>query len=338
MSHPPGMSFAVASASLADLLTEARMAFVDLASDHQTQRGATQSVNNVALTWLAPQQFDEDRLPWSRADIDWYLDHFVAAQPLNDPLMPSPGGLVFPYTYAGRARYWDGGWGALVVLIETLLDLGVRLDRAQREQGYFTNLVALLGERLHVQTVLSLFSLYPPALLMPFMRQPDLVRAIAAGWRRDQLAAAIDGMRTNSHSRRAVVASLTYPQLEEELIPQMGNPPYQLFQMLPDDASVPLRSIHEHRSLDLTSAAPLDFAHDLAWLQEASTALGRTVGDITIIAHNLHERASRDETIEAWLSRVTDGYRTGQGLAANLVRTEPYAANVARIHARWSTE
>src|SRR5262249_17912363 len=153
----------------------------------------------------------------------------------------------------------------------------------------------LLAEELHLQTVLSLLALYPPALLGHYHDHPELVLGMARAWRRDTLASAIADLAENSYSRRAVVGPLGYPQLEEELKPQMGKPRYHLFQPLPDDAAEPLRSIHEHRSLDIVGGAQLDFHHDLAWLREASGRLRRPVGDITIVAHNLHEYQEKRE-------------------------------------------
>src|SRR4029078_735680 len=122
-------------------------------------------------------------------------------------------------------------------------------------------------------------------------------------------------------SRRAVVSSLTYPHLEDQLQPRMGMPPYQLFEFLPGEAYMPLNSIHVHRSLDVDGGAPLDSYHDLAWLREASERTGRPVGQITVIAHNLHmyerphglDADATKETIEQWLCRVTDGYHTRRG-------------------------
>ncbi len=101
----------------------------------------------------------------------------------------------------------------------------------------------------------------------------------------------------------------------------MGMPPYQLFQFLPGEGDIPLNSIHVHRSLDVDGGAPLDFYHDLAWLREAGERTGRPVGQITVVAHNLHmyERPiasgadAPKESIEQWLCRVTDGYHAGAG-------------------------
>src|SRR5258707_15683840 len=128
----------------------------------------------------------------------------------------------------------------------------------------------------------------------------------------------------------------------------MVLPLYQLFQLLPADPAAPLSSIHEHRSLDVVGGAQLDFAHDLAWLGEAVRQVGRPAGDITIVAHNLHEyedlapvdepsAAPMESEIERWLCRVTDGYHSEAGVPARLLRQPAYASNVERIARQWST-
>jgi hypothetical protein len=207
----------------------------------------------------------------------------------------------------------------------------------------FEEALATLGERLHLQTVLSLLALYPPALLSHWQEHPDLLAETLRHWRRDILADAIADITTTSASRRAVVSSLTYPHLEDQLQPRMGMPPYQLFQFLPDEGDMPLNSIHVHRSLDVDGGAPLDFYHDLAWLREASERTARQLGQITVVAHNLHtyerpqapDAETPKETIEQWLRRVTDGYHTGRGTPRELLARDDYRANVERVWARW---
>jgi D-alanyl-D-alanine carboxypeptidase/D-alanyl-D-alanine-endopeptidase (penicillin-binding protein 4) len=82
---------------------------------------------------------------------------------------------------------------------------------------------------------------------------------------------------------------------------------------------------------------------DLAWLRAAGERTGRPVGQITVVAHNLHtyERPAASnadeskEIIEQWLCRVTDGYHTGRGTPHKLLKRDDYRAHVERIWARW---
>ncbi len=354
MTTAGGFLFDIGAPNLSDLLAEARARLADAAQRHSTQRGATQAVNKVALTWQAPHALGVGQLPWSAAeaswylsafteldtaeDTGWYLTRFVDKRPENDPAyLAQAGELLFPYTYAARTRYWDGGWGHLYTLLRALREIPGALAGAHTAWDDFRDAVAQLGERLHVQTVLSLLALYPPPALAPYRKNPKLALANANSWRTDQFEQAMADIGANPHSRRAVVGPLNYPHLERQLEPQMGKPPYQLFQFLPGDATAPLSTIHEHRSLDLVGGAQLDFMHDLRWLGEACHALNRTPGDITIVAHNLHEYAAppADETIEQWLCRVTDGYRSGQGIPRHLLAQPAYAANARRIWAQW---
>lgn len=334
----------LAAASLDELLAQARARVLRDGEAHRTQRGATRSLNGVTLTWLDPERDHSPRGQWQRADVDWYLDTFVAPRPENDPTRPAvPGALLFPYTYAARTRFWDGGWGYLVALATAMRTEGVALGRVVRSRAAFDRLLDALGERLHLQTVLSLCALYPPPLLRRWLRDPAALGAIATRWRRDTLAAAIQDVAETPHTRRALVASLCYPQLEDQLEPRMGLPPYQLFQFLPGEAGDPIHSIHVHRSLDVGGGAPLDFCHDLAWLREASARLGRAVGHITVVAHNLHayvpegdaETPGEPETIQQWLCRVTDGYVAGTGMPAALRAQPAYHANIERVWALW---
>jgi hypothetical protein len=344
MENQPGFTFTCASRSLADLLAQARQLLAEHAAAHATQRGQTRSANNVLLTWQAPQTLDDSGLRWSQQEAQWYLHTFVEKHTGTDPLAPaSVGTLLFPYTYAARARFWDAGWAHLSALVAAMRQHDITLARLAQSQPYFTEAVALLGQHLHLQTVLSLLALYPPLILARFIQQPELAQAMAHAWRADSFQSAVDDLASNPHSRRAVVASFGYPHLEDKLSPQMGKPPYQLFQLLPADADAPLSSIHEHRSLDVVGGAQLDFLHDLNWLTEASQTLQRPLGDIALVAHNLHEYesllpaemgAQKENTteIEQWLCSVTDGYPAGQGIPALLLQQPAYATNAERIY------
>jgi hypothetical protein len=333
-----------AASALAELLARAREELLAQGERHETQRGATRSLNGVVLTWTDPERDTTDGLEWNGDEIAWYLRVFVEKRPENDPArLEEHGALVFPYLYAARSRYWDGGWGYLAALLEAVDAEGLTLEGMRVSLTMFEEALAALGERLHLQTVLSLLALHPPPLLSHWQEHPSLLADILAHWRRDILTDAITDIASAPASRRAVVSSLTYPHLEDQLQPRMSMPPYQLFQFLPGEGDRPLNSIHVHRSLDVDGGAPLDFYHDLAWQREASERTGRPVGQITVVAHNLHtyERPHAPdgnmsrETIEQWLCRVTDGYHTGRGAPRALLARDDYHANVERVWARW---
>lgn len=347
MSTNAPFSISLASRSLAELLQQARTELSAQADRHVTQRGITESVNATALTWQAPQIVDEPELPWTPEGATWYLETFVAKHSSTDPrTLATPGTLVFPYTYAARSRFWDGGWAQTSQILETMRERGFSITAATQSFATFSEMVGALGEQVHVQTVLSVLGMYSVELLTRFLAHPEMLDDMVAAWRTDTLESAIRDIGDNPHSRRAVVPSFSYPHLEDQLNPQMGKPPYQLFQLLPDNPDRPIRSIHEHRSLDIVGGAQLDFAHDLAWLREAGQQLNRPVGDITVIAHNLHAYESLEAVdakgatpegaaIEQWLCRVTDGYRTGRGIPGRLLEREAYAANAKRIYSAW---
>jgi hypothetical protein len=332
------------SSSLAELLAHARKALLAHGARHETQRGTTRSLNGVALTWTDPDHDTTDGLEWAADEIARYLRVFVVKRPENDPArLAQDGALIFPYTYVARSRYWDSGWGYLMALLEAIAAEGLTLEGMRVSRAMFEEALATLGEQLHLQTVLSLLALYPPTLLSHWQEHPNLLAETLERWRRDILADAIADIAGTPASRRAVVSSFSYPHLEDQLQPRMGMPPYQLFQFLPGEEEAPLSSIHVHRSLDVDGGAPLDFYHDLAWLREASERTGRPVGQITVVAHDLHtyerpevaDATAPKETIEQWLCRVTDGYHVGRGTPHELMSREDYRANVERIWGRW---
>lgn len=337
-------TLSLAASSLAELLAQARQALLAHGVRHETQRGATRSLNGLALTWTNPERDTTDGLEWAADEIAWYLRVFVEKRPENDPArLAKDGALVFPYTYAARSRFWDGGWGYLTALLQAIGAEGLTLEGMRVSGELVEEALTTLGERLHLQTVLSLLALYPPMLMAHWQEYPDLLAETLSQWRRDTLGDAIADIAATPASRRAVVSSLTYPHLEDQLQLRMGMPPYQLFQFLPGEEDMPLDSIHVHRSLDVDGGAPLDFYHDLAWLREASERTGRPVGQITIVAHNLHmyERMQAPgadtpkETIEQWLCRVTDGYHAGHGTPRELLTRADYRANIKRVWSRW---
>ncbi len=331
----------LADTTLEGLFDQARAALLRHGELHETPRGPTRSLNGVVLTWVAPERDTTQPRYWRREEIDWYLATFVAKRHENDPAgLARSGALVFPYTYAARARFWDGGWGYLHALMDFMWNQDYPVERIAASRAAFDEFLATVGERLHLQIVLSLCALHGPDVLRHWLANLDVVAEMLTRWRRDLLADAIGDIAETPESRRAVVASLSYPQLEDQLRPRMGMPPYQLFQYLPGEEGSPLSSIHVHRSLDLDGGAPLDFHHDLAWLREASGQTGRPIGDITIVAHNLHSyvwpqevAGGERESIHEWLCRVTDGYATGEGTPRELLAQPAYRANLDRIWA-----
>jgi hypothetical protein len=185
-------AFAVAADSLADVLAEARELVIRRGARHVTQRGTTLSLNGVALTWREPERDVTSPGAWGVDGVRWYLDAFVEKRPENDPAYPvSTGSLVFPYTYAARSRFWDGGWGYLLALVDALREDEFTVREAARSRDAFDAFLARAGERLHLQTVLSLCALYPPHVLARWAVRRDEVAEMVTLWRRDLLASAI---------------------------------------------------------------------------------------------------------------------------------------------------
>src|SRR5262249_12772660 len=135
----PASTLSLAASSLSELLAQARAALLANGVRHETQRGATRSLNGVALMWAHPERDATDGLVWNTDEIAWYLRAFVEKRPENDPArLAGDSALIFPYTYAARSRFWDGGWGYLAALLEAVgaggLTLeGMRVSRAKFE-------------------------------------------------------------------------------------------------------------------------------------------------------------------------------------------------------------
>ncbi len=230
----PTLSFA--SSSLARLLAQAREALLAHGARHETQRGATRSLNGVALTWTDPERDMRSGLEWTAKR--------------------SPGICASSWKSARRTirRGWPGmaRWSSPIPMRRARVSgtaagatsrrcwrrsaqEGLTLEGMRVSSGDVRGGAGDAGRAAAPPTVLSLLALYPPMLLAHWQEHPDLLAGTLGQWRRDILADAIADIAATPASRRAVVSSFTYPQLEDQLQPRMGMPPYQLFQFLPGE-------------------------------------------------------------------------------------------------------
>jgi len=323
---------------LQDVLEEARAYVLSSGRALTSARGQTFSARGVRLVWHARKDFSF--WGWDREDTEHYYRVFVDGNPDNRPeRLAGPGELVFPYTYAARSRFWDGGWGAVLAVLEATKALDVSISRVLSSEESFCRYLALAGERIHLQTLLAVWDWVGREQMAEWLHEPDRVQVLVRRTRTDQLERIIREIQANPGSRRAVTASFILPNLDQRLSRLQGLPPYQLFQLLPGGPDEPLHSFHVHRSLDASDGVQLDFYHDYCWLKDACRRLGRPMGSITIAAGDFHvymgqqgplERGS----LEDWLMKVTDGYRTGAGRAAELVSAPVYQASIHEVYCR----
>ncbi len=323
--------------NLKELLAEAHEYVVKHGALRESARGKTYSIGTLTLVWQNPSNAEENHWSWPLEAARLYQQIFVEGEVQNQPeRLAARGDYLFPYTYAARSRFWDGGWGsALAVIRATQQVTGHGLDILQNEEAFLRYLPDA-GELVHLQVVLEVWQWLGRKLMGAFLNDPSLVESFLARTRVDQLKRIIDEIRENPSSRRAVTASFVYPDLDQRVQPLMGIPPYQFFQLLPGEPGEPLNSFHVHRSLDAGQGVQLDFLHDYYWLAEAAQKTGRPLGTVTITAGDFHvylpsEKAPAVDKIEKWLMSVTDGYQAGAGIPATWLQKEAYRQNAHRI-------
>lgn len=323
--------------SLNDLLAEARDYVVRRGAQQQSSRGQTFTIGSITLVWEQPGITPECFFSWNETASNFYQSTFVDVLPENLPeRLAEPGDLLFPYRYAARSRFWDGGWGSVLAVVRATFEMDVECTQISRNQKSFEEYLKLAGERVHLQTLLAVWDWIGVSGMMNNLKKSWSLETFIKRTRVDQLTRVIREIAANPASRRAVTASFVYPDLDQRLIPIQGIPPYQFFQLLPDEPGEPLSSFHVHRSLDAGQGVQLDFLHDFHWLAQACRELNRPMGSITVTAGDYHvyqpsETAPSVVNVSDWLLAVTDGYRAGQGAPARLLEKELYSQNIDRI-------
>lgn len=321
--------------SLKRLLSQAKEKVIKYGEKRDCPRGAVLSLKGMKLAWENPLEDKDAYFYWNKKSADWYYQIFVAKKKANKPeALPNKGDWLYPYKYAHRSRFYDHGWGYLSLLVSLFKKLAIKPEKFGRSKKYFYESLALLGDYLHLQIVLSL--LYAMSFqVKAFLKKEKELKEWLPKIRIDTLSSVIGEIARNPNSRRAVTPSFVYPLTDMKLKPFYGLPPYQLFQLLPGEKDSPLYSFHYHRSLDVEGGAQLDFIHDLNWLQEASLITGRKIGGITIAIGDFHIYPEAMEKVKQnitdWLAFVTDGYPAQTGEAKGLLRTIDFYRNNARL-------
>ena len=247
------------------------------------------------------------------------------------------GDFLFPYTYAARSRFWDGGWGYVQAVIRATQKVGGDVVSITKSLETFMDYLTAAGDLVHLQVIMAVWDWLGSQQMAAFLENPFQVDSFLSRSRIDQLNRIINEIKENPASRRAVTVSFVYPELDQRLLPLLGIPPYQFFQLLPGEANEPLHSFHVHRSLDAGQGVLLDFFHDYYWLAEAAARVNRPLGTITVSAGDFHvylpsEEAPAVDRIEKWLMDVTDGYQAGFEMPEKLLKKEKYLQNARRIY------
>lgn len=323
--------------SLKNLLAEARDFVVKNGAQQPSSRGRTFTIGSITLVWEQPAITPDCYFSWNESASNFYQSTFVDDLPENLPeRLAKPGDLLFPYRYAARSRFWDGGWGSVLAVVRATFEMDVDCNRLSTNKESFEEYLKLAGERVHLQTLLAVWDWIGVSGMLNYLKKYWSLETFIKRARVDQLTRIIHEIAANPASRRAVTASFVYPDLDQRLSPIQGIPPYQFFQLLPGEPEEPLGSFHVHRSLDAGQGVQLDFLHDYHWLAQACREVNRPMGSITVTAGDYHvyqpsETAPSVVNVSDWLLAVTDGYRGGQGAPANLLEKEIYRQNIRRI-------
>jgi hypothetical protein len=324
--------------NLRDLLTEAHDFVVKHGVQRESSRGRTYSIGALTLVWQNPSNAEINHWSWSRAEANFYQQIFVEGKPENRPeRLGDSGDYLFPYTYAARSRFWDGGWGSVMAVLKATQKIGLLDSEILASEDTFKEYLLETGEFVHLQVLLSVWEWIGRSRMQVWLQYPATIEDYLRRSRIDQLQRIITEIGQNPASRRAVTTSFVYPDLDQRLQPLQGIPPYQFFQLLPGEKEEPLHSFHVHRSLDAGQGVQLDFLHDYYWLAEAAKKVNRPVGTITITAGDFHvylpsEKAPAVDKIEKWLMDVTDGYQAGLGVPSQWLQKETYTQNAHRIY------
>lgn len=330
----------IKGATLKELLAKAHDYVVNHGVKRESSRGSTFSVKALTLVWENPSNSDENYWGWPRESANFYQRIFVDGRPENRPeRLAEKGDYLFPYTYAARSRFWDGGWGYIQAVVRATQKLSDDCKAITQNQDAFIDYLSRAGELVHLQVILAVWDWLGSQQMSAFLENPFQVDSFLARSRVDQLKRIINEISDNPTSRRAVTVSFVYPELDQRMKPLLGIPPYQFFQLLPGAAHEPLHSFHVHRSLDAGQGVLLDFMHDYYWLAEAAAKVNRPMGTITVTAGDFHvylpsEAAPAVDRIAKWLMDVTDGYQAGIGIPAKLLQKEKYLHNAQRIYSQ----
>lgn len=324
--------------NLQTLLAEAHDYVVKHGVQRASSRGKTWSIGALTLVWRNPSNAEENHWSWPVKQAEFYQKVFVAKKSENQPeRLAEAGDYLFPYTYAARSRFWDGGWGSVLAVINATREVAGHVADPMRSETDFMHYLEFAGELVHVQIILSAWQWLGQRQMKAWIKDSSFVESLLKRSRIDQLECIMADISDNPASRRAVTASFVYPDLDQRPQPLQGIPPYQFFQLLPGEPGEALNSFHVHRSLDAGQGVQLDFLHDYYWLAEAAKKCRRPLGSITITAGDFHvymptEEAPAVDRIENWLMGVTDGYQAGMGTPIRLLQKDNYRRNVRRIY------
>ncbi len=287
---------------------------------YQGQRGKVKSIKGGMIVIRNPLAEEYNYPYWGQDDDNWYQDNFVRKETTGLPENLGDGKSdIFPYKYSWRSRHYDSGWG----YVSGVVSLLKRFDYNKisfKDKNELIDFLKKSYKIYHPENILSVLAWKGKDLLNFYLSHPDILSLELLNNRRDTLETVIEEVKLNPSTRRAIMPSFTYEQIDHSKVAG-GVPVYQNYQLYTefDEHNNPsgLISMHIHRAFDVKGGTQLDISHDREWGQIASQKLGLPLKAIIIYGNDLWYEVSDDplenestpkNNIHDWLFWVTDAY------------------------------
>lgn len=308
---------------------------------YKSQRGIVKSIKGVTLVIEDPLNDSKNYPYWDKKSDYWYQDNFVRLETNSPPeilpiVIPSvvegslkkgkgisrharnDKNIIYPYKYVWRSRFYDLGYGNLMGVINVLKKLGIKSLQVKTEDELKT-LLTKTYKFYHPETILAVLNWKGLRLINYYLKNPEVLHQELTSNRKDTLLSIIDELKHSPSSRRAIIPSFTYPNIDQSGAAG-GVPVYQNYQLYMefDKNGKPLGlvSFHLHRAFDAYGGMQLDINHDKDWGKLASKKLGLPLLKMVIYGNDVwasDEKTSpktlKEKTdIRSWLLFVTDAY------------------------------
>lgn len=300
-----------------DVLSGVKEAIQTNGTTIQTQRGNAKSIRGVTLIINDITSEKKNYPYWDKAEDDWYQANFVRKDSTLAPEEIKKGQDIYPYKYAWRSRYYDSGFGYVVGLLNVLKILKINKIKILTRDDIL-KLITQSYQLIHPEIVLAVLSWKGTKLINFYLENPKIVTLELQSQRRDTLESVIEEVKQSPNTRRAIMPSFTYEQIDHSGAAG-GVPVYQNYQLYVnfDKKGTPksIISYHLHRAIDAFGGAQLDINHDKEWGLYASKKLKLPLEKIVIYVNDVWasfdqnmQHLSMKTDIRSWLFSVTDAY------------------------------
>jgi thymidylate synthase len=313
-----------------------------------SQRGPIHSIKGAVMIITDPLAGEDDYPYWRQADDEWYQDNFVRKETNQPPEAFQEGTDVYPYKYAWRSRYYDGGWGHVKGVTELFRKLGYQEVNFQ-DKTELLDLLRRTYQLYHPENILAVLAWKGKRLLDFYLKNPQVLEWELQSQRRDTLLSVIEEIKKAPASRRAIIPSFTYEHIDHSGMAG-GVPVYQNYQLYAefDEVGNPvgLISLHLHRAMDALGGTQLDISHDREWGLLASRETGLPLRRMVIYANDIYYHVEGGEAknhqinqadIRSWLFFVTDGYDPKVEDIEKRLTSPIYRAKIDYAWERWQS-